>query len=97
MYDKVRRIRPEYEPTPPGGGGGGNMEARIAKLESDVEHVRRDVDDIKREMVTKDYLSATLNRRALLASLAVLAAIYGALSWLAQTYLAPMLEMLTKA
>lgn len=29
------------------GGGGGNMEARLAKLESDVEYIKRDIGDIK--------------------------------------------------
>ncbi|SET06139.1 hypothetical protein [Thorsellia anophelis] len=29
------------------GGGGGDMEARLAKLESDVEYIKRDIGDIK--------------------------------------------------
>ena len=38
-----------------GGSGGGNMEVRVARLESDVEHIKNDVSDIKidlREMRT---------------------------------------------
>lgn len=30
-----------------GGGGGGMLEARVARLESDVEHIRRDMSDVK--------------------------------------------------
>ena len=29
------------------GGGGGNLEARVAKLESDVEYIKRDVSELK--------------------------------------------------
>lgn len=37
---------------PPSGGGGtsGGMEARIAKLEADMEYVRRDVGDLRGDM-----------------------------------------------
>ena len=31
-------------------GGGGNMEARIAKLESDVEYIKRDIGEIKTDV-----------------------------------------------
>ncbi|MDE1316316.1 hypothetical protein MEG05_20480 [Vibrio aestuarianus] len=30
-----------------GDGGGNGLEARVAKLESDVEHIKRDISDIK--------------------------------------------------
>lgn len=30
-----------------GSGGGGSMEARVAKLESDVEYIKRDISEIK--------------------------------------------------
>lgn len=30
-----------------GSGGGGDMEARVAKLESDVEYIKRDIGEIK--------------------------------------------------
>ena len=33
-----------------GGGGGGNMEARIAKLESDVSHIQKDISEINRDV-----------------------------------------------
>ena len=33
-----------------GSGGGDGMEARIAKLESDVEHIQRDVTEIKTDL-----------------------------------------------
>lgn len=33
-----------------GNGGGGDMETRIAKLESDVEHIKTDIQDIKTEL-----------------------------------------------
>jgi hypothetical protein len=31
-------------------GGGGNMEARVAKLESDVEYIKADISDIKADI-----------------------------------------------
>ena len=42
----------EYDKVEPGGnGGGGNMtEARIARLESDVEHIKNDIGDIKQDL-----------------------------------------------
>ena len=33
-----------------GCGGGGDMETRIAKLESDVGYIKRDIDEIKSEL-----------------------------------------------
>lgn len=38
------------------GGGGGGMESRVAKLESDVEHIKTSIIDIKNDMriVTSD-------------------------------------------
>jgi hypothetical protein len=38
------------EVTKQSGGGGGDMEARIAKLESDVEHIKTDVSEIKTDI-----------------------------------------------
>lgn len=43
------------EPTLPfkwsgSGGGNGGMEARIAKLESDVEYIKRDIGDLKTDV-----------------------------------------------
>jgi hypothetical protein len=32
------------------GNGGGGMEARLAKVESDVEYIKRDVSEIKEEL-----------------------------------------------
>jgi len=38
-----------------GGDGGGNMlEARVAKLESDVSYIRRDVDELKNDVKSID-------------------------------------------
>lgn len=38
---------------PPGGGGTSNgMEARVAKLEATIEHVQRDITDIKTDIRT---------------------------------------------
>lgn len=37
-------------PLKSGNGGGGDMETRIAKLESDVEHIKTDIRDIKTEL-----------------------------------------------
>lgn len=34
-----------------GNGGGGDMETRIAKLESDVEYIKTDIRDIKSELI----------------------------------------------
>lgn len=31
-------------------GGGGDMEARVAKLESDVEYIKRDISEIKSDI-----------------------------------------------
>lgn len=31
-------------------GGGGDMEARVAKLESDVEYIKRDIREIKEDL-----------------------------------------------
>lgn len=33
-----------------GNGGGGNMEARVAKLESDAEYIKRDIHEIKESL-----------------------------------------------
>lgn len=33
-----------------GDGGGGNMEARVAKLESDVSYIQRDISEIKSDI-----------------------------------------------
>lgn len=33
-----------------GSGGGGDMEARVAKLESDVEYIKRDISEIKEDL-----------------------------------------------
>ncbi|ASM53655.1 hypothetical protein PNIG_a1505 [Pseudoalteromonas nigrifaciens] len=33
-----------------GNGGGGDMETRIAKLESDVDYIKRDISEIKGEL-----------------------------------------------
>lgn len=33
-----------------GNGGGGNMEARVAKLESDAEYIKRDIHEIKERL-----------------------------------------------
>lgn len=53
-------LAPGFEPQPPddvqfGGGGGtiGGMEARVARLESDMEYVKRDVSEIKGDL--KDF------------------------------------------
>jgi len=39
-----------------GNGGGGDMEARIVKLESDVEYIKRDIGEIKTDI--KDFKSS---------------------------------------
>ena len=46
-------IFPEHRPALKGGDGGGTsggMEARVAKLESDVEHVKRTLDDLRADV-----------------------------------------------
>ncbi|MCG3462715.1 hypothetical protein L7G72_12780 [Xenorhabdus bovienii] len=35
-----------------GGGGGGGMESRVAKLESDVEHIKTTMNDMKSDLKT---------------------------------------------
>jgi hypothetical protein len=51
-----RRSEAEHPNAPLQGGGGGGtydgMEARVAKLESSVEHIQRDTTDIKSELRT---------------------------------------------
>ena len=45
-YNSLAEILKQY-----GDGGGGNgMEARVAKLESDVEYIKRDVSEMKTEL-----------------------------------------------
>jgi hypothetical protein len=42
---------PEIAPAADGGSNGdGNMEARIARIESDVEYIKRDITDIKADI-----------------------------------------------
>lgn len=72
------------------------MEARIARLESDVEYIKRDIHEMKESMVTKDYLDATLNRRTLKAALFALGVIVTTLTWLVQSYFGPILERLSQ-
>lgn len=72
------------------------MEARIARLESDVEYIKRDIHEMKQTMVTKDYLDATLNRRTLKSALFALGVIAATLTWLVQTYFGPILERLSQ-
>lgn len=71
------------------------MEARVAKLEVALEYMERDIHEIRRDMITKDQLESMLNRRALKAAIATLISIVGAVTWLAQVYLAPILERLS--
>ncbi|MCT8354054.1 hypothetical protein [Photorhabdus kayaii] len=33
-----------------GNGGGGDMEARVARLESDVEHIKKSIDEVKTDV-----------------------------------------------
>ncbi len=68
------------------GGGGNDMEARVAKLESDVEHIRTDVSDIKVELRTfktehaKDFrMLVGLHITTLLGLLAVISGMAGVL------------------
>jgi len=44
--------------TPTGGDGGNGMEARLAKVESDVEYIKRDVTEIKDDL--KSFRNASL-------------------------------------
>lgn len=47
-----------------GDGGGGNMlEARVAKLESDVSYIRRDVDELKADVKSIDRNMITVLER----------------------------------
>lgn len=71
------------------------MEARVAKLEVALKYMERDIHEIRRDMITKDQLESMLNRRALKAAIATLITIVGAVTWLAQVYLAPILERLS--
>lgn len=78
-----------------GPGGPDDMEARVAKLEVALKYMERDIHEIRRDMITKDQLESMLNRRALKAAIATLITIVGAVTWLAQVYLAPILERLS--
>lgn len=78
-----------------GPGGPDDMEQRVTRLESTMEYMGRDIHEIRRDMVTKEHLESVLNRRALKAALAVIAATIGTLTWLAQVYLGPILERLS--
>lgn len=71
------------------------MEQRVTKLETAMEYMSRDIHEIRRDMVTKEHLESVLNRRALKAAIAVIVAIIGSLTWLAQVYLGPILERLS--
>jgi hypothetical protein len=57
LREQNREIAPQAVPSGggSGGGGGGNgssgaMEARVARLEVDVEHIKRDIGDIKSDI-----------------------------------------------
>ncbi|EOD7312979.1 MULTISPECIES: hypothetical protein [Proteus] len=51
--NRLRIVKPNeraedfYTTTYGGDGGGGDMELRVAKLESDVEYIKRDISEIK--------------------------------------------------
>lgn len=51
---RVGRERPSREPLQPPGGGGtyDGMEARVARLESDVEHIKSDIGEMKQSLRT---------------------------------------------
>ncbi|WP_230390298.1 hypothetical protein [Pseudomonas guariconensis] len=89
LQDNVRYLKKEFEAQPApnhvklrdgGGGGGSDLEARIAKLETHVEYIRRDldviVDDLRehRKETRSDFrilfgalITATLGLAALMA------------------------------
>ena len=46
LSQQLEKLKPKDD----GDSGGGNMEARIAKLESDVGHIKNDIKDVKIDM-----------------------------------------------
>jgi hypothetical protein len=53
LYQKVEELQAQARSRgsePPSSGGGGSLEARIAKVEASVEHIERDVTEIKADL-----------------------------------------------
>ena len=49
-YDGHPQSQESYYRNGGDGGGGGDMQARVAKLESDVSYIRRDVNELKTDV-----------------------------------------------
>ncbi|MBB5663226.1 hypothetical protein GGE68_001402 [Rhizobium leguminosarum] len=71
---KVFDLTPGYKDG--GGSGGGELEARLAKLESDVGYVKRDVGELRSDM--RDTRDRTVKIEALVGHLPSKAFVFGA-------------------
>lgn len=65
----VRSVSPSIESSPSnrhtrdfsgGNGGGDDMQARVAKLESDIEYIKRDIAEVKSDVKTIDSRLSTI-------------------------------------
>lgn len=101
--NKVISLRPSNRPnitdmdlqlggTPPGGS---DLEARVARLESDVEYIKRDISELKADMRSlKDDVSTIKHRLAYLAGAAFI--LVAGLAWVANNRFDQVLNLLTK-
>lgn len=92
--NNIVNMRGDPWPLPPNHGGGNNgddLTVRVGRLESSVGALREDVAHIKAtlpHLATRAWILGAL----VIGLVAIIASIFGAVGWMAQQYLTPILQ-----